>query len=364
TSGAFGWDYTAAIVPSSMVPSYHGSSSYLLFCKYNNYAVHDGNGVNRVALLDPNTTQVDPHTSAPGFAEMREVLTLIGPTPDPDHYSAQFPYAVREWCINTAAVNPATNSIFVPNEDGRLYRWNVASNSFSQAVTLSPGVGEPYVPSLIGPDGTVYTLTGGTLFALGPPAGVDVALASSAPDVRIFVTGQPVTFTATVTNPAAPGLTPSGSMTFQDFTYQDLVPSTTTLASNVPLDANGNASVTTSNLGAGNGSLGNHVITASYSGDTNFPAASATLVQKVNAFATTTSLNSSPNPSAPGQMVSFTATVTGGTPGPTGMHTFQEGSNALAQIPLSDGAATFTTSSLSLGNHTVTATYQSDTLSA
>src|SRR5205085_2376196 len=79
TSGAFGWDYTAAIVPSSMVPSYQGSSSYLLFCKYNNYAVDDGNGVNRVALLDPNTTQVDPHTSAPGFAEMREVLTLIGP---------------------------------------------------------------------------------------------------------------------------------------------------------------------------------------------------------------------------------------------------------------------------------------------
>src|SRR5205085_10159710 len=121
--------------------------------------------VNRVALLDPNTTQVDPHTSAPGFAEMREVLTLIGPTPDPDHYSAQFPYAVRERCINTAAVNPATNSIFVPNEDGRLYRWNSASNSFSQAVTLSPGLGEPYVPSLVGPDGTVYTLNGGTLFA-------------------------------------------------------------------------------------------------------------------------------------------------------------------------------------------------------
>ncbi|MEY2507044.1 MAG: hypothetical protein QOH01_1373 [Verrucomicrobiota bacterium] len=366
TSGAFGWDYTAAIVPASMVPSYQGSSSYLLFCKYNNYAFGDGNGVNRLALLDPNSTQVDPHSSAPGFVEMREVLTLIGPTPDEDNYGPppKFPYAVREWCINTAAVNPATNSIFVPNEDGRLYRWNVATNSFSQAVTLTEGIGEPYVPSLIGPDGTVYTLNGGTLFALGPPSGVGFTASSSAPDVRTFVTGQPVTFTATVTNPAAPGATPTGTVTFQDFTYQDLTPITTTLASNVPIGANGQASMTTSTLAAGNGFLGSHVITASYSGDANFPTASATLVQKVHAFATTTNLTSSPNPSLPGQTVIFTATVTGGSPGPTGMVTFQEGANTLAQVPLNNGAASFSTAGLTPGDHTITATYQSATLAA
>jgi hypothetical protein len=36
----------------------------------------------------------------------------------------------------------------------------------------------------------------------------------------------------------------------------------------------------------------------------------------------------------------------------------------LAQIPLSNGAASFSTSNLSTGTHTITATYQSDTLSA
>jgi hypothetical protein len=362
-SGAFGWDYTAAIVPAAMVPSYQGSSSYLLFCKYNNYAFSDGNGVNRVALLDPNATQFDPHSSAPGFVDMREVLTLIGPTPDPDNYPS-FPYAVKEWCINTAAVNPATNSVFVPNEDGRLYRWNVATNSFAQAVTLTAGIGEPYVPSLIGPDGTVYTLNGGTLFALGPLAGLNVTLSTSAPDVRTFVTGNPVTFTATVTNPSSPAPTPSGTVTFVDFTYQDLTPITTTLASNVPLDANGQASVTTSSLAAGNGFFGNHLITATYNGDANFPAGSVALLQKVHAFATTTTLSSSPDPSAPGQSVSFTATVTGGSTTPTGMVTFQEGSDALAQVPLNNGTASFNTSNLSLGDHTITAIYQSDTLSA
>src|ERR1044071_4494930 len=101
TPGAFGWDYTAAIVPASMVPSYTGASSYLIFSKYNNYAgAGDGDGVNKIALLDPNDTQIDPHPSAPGLVEMREVLTVIGPTPDENALSTEFPYAVREYCIN------------------------------------------------------------------------------------------------------------------------------------------------------------------------------------------------------------------------------------------------------------------------
>ena len=105
TPGAFGWDYTPAIVPATMVPSYQGASPYLIFSKYNNYAGSgDGDGVNKIALLDPNATQIDPHPSAGGLVEMREVFTVMGPTPDENSLSTEFPYAVREWCINTAAV--------------------------------------------------------------------------------------------------------------------------------------------------------------------------------------------------------------------------------------------------------------------
>ena len=39
---------------------------------------------------------------------MREVLTVIGCTPDPDFFGAAYPNAVREWCINTAVVDPFT----------------------------------------------------------------------------------------------------------------------------------------------------------------------------------------------------------------------------------------------------------------
>ena len=37
-----------------MVPSYPGTSRYLLMTKYNNYAGVGGDGVNKIAVLDPN----------------------------------------------------------------------------------------------------------------------------------------------------------------------------------------------------------------------------------------------------------------------------------------------------------------------
>jgi hypothetical protein len=162
----------------------------------------DGNGEpDRAARSQRDSDR--PAPSANRLVEMREVPTAIGPTPDSENPG--LPNAVREWCINTAAVNPPTNSIFTPSEDGHIYRWNLATNSLSQAVSLSPGVGEPYVPTVIGPDGTVYTLNGGTMFALGGLAGESVRLTSSAPDLRAAVPGQTLTFTAAVANTTGSG---------------------------------------------------------------------------------------------------------------------------------------------------------------
>ena len=170
TPGAFGWDSTASIVAASMVPSYTGTSSYLLFTKHNDYAGSDGgDGVNKIAVLDPNDTMVEPHPSSNGQLVMREVLTIAGPTPDPEHV-AGFPNAVREWCINTAAVDPSTKSVMVNSEDGKLYRWNLATNTLSESITLSPGVGEAYTPTVIGPDGTVYAINWAILNAVGSVA--------------------------------------------------------------------------------------------------------------------------------------------------------------------------------------------------
>jgi hypothetical protein len=158
TPGAFGWDDTPSIVPSFMVPSYAGTSPYLLMTKYNDYADAGGTGQNRIAILDPNATETYTLT---GTKVMNEVATILGATPN-----TGLP-GVKEWCIDSAAVDPATGSVLAGSEDGKLYRWDLAANSFSQSIVLTRGLGEAYTPTLIGPDGIVYAINNATLFAVG-----------------------------------------------------------------------------------------------------------------------------------------------------------------------------------------------------
>jgi hypothetical protein len=155
--GGFGWDDTASVVPVSMVPSYAGASSYLLMTKYNNYGgLGTGDGLNRVAVIDPNGAQVDPISGRP---IMREVLTILGPTPEAGG-------GVEEWCINTAAVDPLTRSVLVNSEDGFLYRWDLPSNSFTEKIRLTSGLAESYTPTAIGADGAVYAVNNAVLFSI------------------------------------------------------------------------------------------------------------------------------------------------------------------------------------------------------
>ena len=93
--------------------------------------------------------------------------TKVGPTPDPGNITPTSPNAVREWCINTAAVDTVTRCAIVNNEDGKCYRWDFATNTLSQVVTLTAGIGEAYTPTLIGPDGQSYAINNAILFALG-----------------------------------------------------------------------------------------------------------------------------------------------------------------------------------------------------
>ncbi len=167
--GAFGWDDTASIVPASAVPSYSGPSSYLLLTKYNNYADFGiGDGVNRLALNDPSTTYTDPRT---GVTVMNPFLTVKGVTPDPDFVNGGFPNAVREWCINSAAVDPINHCAVVNSEDGNLYRWDFTKatdtpGQLTPALYLAPATGEAYTPTVIGPDGAVYAINNATLFSV------------------------------------------------------------------------------------------------------------------------------------------------------------------------------------------------------
>lgn len=162
-SGAFGWDDTPTVVPSTMVGGYHGTSTYLLMCKYNNYVSGGGDGINRVAVVDPNDIALDPIA---GIPTMKVIASVASPTPD-DEFVDTHPNAVREWCVNSAAVDVQKKSILVSCEDGILYRWNLATNTLSESIRLTAGIGEAYTPTAIGPDGRVYAIANARLYAVG-----------------------------------------------------------------------------------------------------------------------------------------------------------------------------------------------------
>ncbi len=69
-------------------------------------------------------------------------------------------------------------------------------------------------------------------------------------------------------------------------------------------------------------------------------------------------LNSSPNPSEYGASVTFTATLTPTTP--TGIVTFMDGGTALGTGTISAGSATYSTSVLAVGSHSISAVYGGD----
>lgn len=160
-----------------------------------------------------------------------------------------------------------------------------------------------------------------------------------------LIFGQPVTFTATITS-SGPS---TGTVTFNDGS---------TVVASVPL-ASGQASFSTSSLAAGS-----HSITATFSGDSRWNgSASSVLSQTVNKAATSTAISTSTSPSILNQSVTFIATVTVSAPGlgtPTGGVTFKDGSTTLGTRTLSSAKAVFTTSSLTIGPHSVTAVYGGD----
>ena len=168
------------------------------------------------------------------------------------------------------------------------------------------------------------------------PTTLTVALASSE---NPSTYGNAVLFTATLPNDA------TGTVVFHD--------DTTGLDVGTGIISGGIATRPTNSLTAGT-----HSITAQYSGDTNYSAATSTpLSQSVNKATSTVTLTSSFNPSTFGASVTFTATLPVDA---TGTVTFLDGTTTLGTGTITSGVATLATSSLAGGTHSISAQYPGD----
>lgn len=201
----------------------------------------------------------------------------------------------------------AGESISVNQSSGTYNSPNVATAN-SVSATLGVANFAPAAGTLL----SNYTLP---TSATGPgqitPAATSVSVAASA-NPSTF--GQMVTFTATVTN-SSTGATPTGSVQF--------VVDGVNFGSPMPISGGGNSATTTMSLASLNVNGSPHSVKAIYSnGDGNFMGSNGSLSggQTVSKAATSTSVQSSLNPSVFGQLVAFTATVTNTATGaaPTG----------------------------------------------
>jgi Bacterial Ig-like domain (group 3)/FG-GAP-like repeat len=169
------------------------------------------------------------------------------------------------------------------------------------------------------------------------------------PEPSLF--SQPFTIHLTLTGPASSKGLPTGSATFSV--------DTAVLGASQLVDGTADLTVTTAFP------VGSHQISVHYSGDAVFPGATFTVSHRVAPFTGTTQavktqtlLISGPNPVSLGLPVVLTATVTAATAVQGGSISFKDGDTLLASVTVGqDGTASFTTSSLAAGTHSLTAVY-------
>jgi uncharacterized repeat protein (TIGR03803 family) len=185
--------------------------------------------------------------------------------------------------------------------------------------------------------------------------------------------GLGTVFRLTISNATTTGLTASPVSAV--FGQQIALLATVTSAGGTPTGLvnflNGSATLGTGLLSGGSATLnttdvavGTHTLTASYHGDSTFLSSTSQYVSvTVGRAATTTTLASSPNPSARKQVVSLTATIAAVAPGAgsaTGQVQFFDGKKKLGTASLVNGIATLQAAFNSMGGHDLTATYGGD----
>ena len=228
--------------------------------------------------------------------------------------------------------------------DGGTVLANIAPNTTGAATfslsTLAPGT--HVIQAAYSGDPLDAASTSNSSSLVVTIATTNTAFTTSANPIN---SGSSLTLTATVTGN---GGAPTGSVVFNDGGA---------VITSVQLSAAGTASFSLSTLAPGI-----HQLSASYSGDPlDAKSVSPTISEQV-AQKTTVTLSSSANPSLLQDTVTLTVTVSNGSTKavPTGTITVTDGGAALANLTLTNGVATYTWQSPTLGTHALVASYAGD----
>lgn len=262
--------------------------------------------------------------------------------------SSTYPSVVGQSVTYSASISPASSAgpitfaddlVPIPGCESQA----VTGGSATCTVTYTSAASHHITASFAGDASLTPSSSPGTIVQVVAPADTATAVSSS---LARTVAGQPLQLTASVAVQAPGAGMPTGTVTFYDGVVA---------LGSAPLNG-GTASLQTAFAHAGS-----HVLTASYSGDADFHAStSPPVTEPVDPAQTATVLSSSPDPSAVGHVVQITASVAVQSPGagtPTGSVDFYDGATKLGSATLTGATASVLTSSLSLGIHTITATY-------
>jgi large repetitive protein len=225
---------------------------------------------------------------------------------------------------------------------------------FGTAVVNAQGVATFTVPSLTSGSYTIVAVYSGDVNTQGVSPTLNLTVQQATAGVVLTssgapssIVGVPITLSATVTGN---GATPTGSVTFYD--------NTSTALGTSPINAAGVGTLTLSSL-----AVGSHTLTANYSGDNyNGTSISPPITQIISKATTTTALTASATSIQVNAPVQFTATVTSTSGTPTGTVQFLDGTTVIGSPAVSsNGTAVFSTSTLIVGEHIITAQYMGDT---
>jgi hypothetical protein len=125
-----------------------------------------------------------------------------------------------------------------------------------------------------------------------------------------------------------------------------------------PTNGQGSATVTTSSL-----TPGTYQVVASFTGQQGSTASQSTPVAlTVTQIPTTLALTANPATAVSGTPVTITAALSYPATSlrPSGTVTIKDGSTTIATLAVVDGAASFTTSTLTAGTHSLSASYSGD----